>query len=307
MNIIKKILNFNCLEIILFVLLIHLLIISFQTKKEGFIDTRTEFVRHVDDDVYDDFYANVYDKILYNNIKNNFEIEHIFTNPSPNNFVLDIGCGTGHHVKLLNDLNIKALGIDNSNYMIHKCKSNFPELNFKKSNSSNIIEFPENTFSHILCFYFTIYYFKDKRQLLENCYHWLQPNGLLVIHLVNVNKFEPIVPNASYFDYENDPIRPTKSGITFDNFNYKASFIQHKNINFNTITLQKPNVIFKEQFIFNNKKKTRINEHKLYMSSQQSILAAAREIGFTLHSQIEMKDIQYNYNYLYILQKSSDY
>jgi ubiquinone/menaquinone biosynthesis C-methylase UbiE len=221
--------------------------------------------------------------------------------------VLDIGCGTGHHVKLLNDLNIKALGIDNSNYMIHKCKSNFPELNFKKSNSSNIIEFPENTFSHILCFYFTIYYFKDKRQLLENCYHWLQPNGLLVIHLVNVNKFEPIVPNASYFDYENDPIRPTKSGITFDNFNYKASFIQHKNINFNTITLQKPNVIFKEQFIFNNKKKTRINEHKLYMSSQQSILAAAREIGFTLHSQIEMKDIQYNYNYLYILQKSSDY
>ena len=76
-------------------------------------------------------------------------------------------------------------------------------------------------------------------------------------------------------------------------------------MNFNTINLQQPNVIFKEQFKFNDKKKTRINEHKLYMSSQQSILAAAREIGFILQSQIEMKDIDYDYNYLYTLQKPS--
>jgi len=41
------------------------------------------------------------------------------------------------------------------------------------------------------------------------------------------------------------------------------------------------------------------------MSSQQSILAAAREVGFILQSQIEMKDIQYDYNYLYTLPKPS--
>ena len=75
-------------------------------------------------------------------------------------------------------------------------------------------------------------------------------------------------------------------------------------MNFNTISLQQPNVIFKEQFKFNDKK-TRINEHKLYMSSQQSILAAARDIGFILQSQIEMKNIEYDYNYLYTLQKPS--
>ena len=159
----------------------------------------------------------------------------------------------------------------------------------------------ENTFSHILCLYFTIYYFKDKRQFLENCYQWLQPNGILVIHLVNVNKFDPIVPSATDFDTKSK--RPTKSLIDFDKFNYKSNFIHDKNMNFNTINLQQPNVIFKEQFKFNDKKKTRINEHKLYMSSQQSILAAAREIGFILQSQIEMKDIEYDYNYLYTLQK----
>ena len=302
MNIISKLNKISCLEIILFVLLISLLIVILnRNNKEGFIDEKADFVRHTDDDVYDDFYANVYDKILHNDTKNNFEIENIFTNPSPNNLVLDIGCGTGHHVKLLSDLKIKALGVDNSSSMIKKCKSNFPGLNFKVSNILNTMEFPENTFSHILCLYFTIYYFKDKRQFLENCYQWLQPNGVLVIHLVNVNKFDPIVPSATDFDKESK--RPTKSLIDFDKFNYKANFIHDKNMNFNTINLQQPNVIFKEQFKFNDKKKTRINEHKLYMSSQQSILATAREIGFILQSQIEMKDIEYDYNYLYTLQK----
>jgi len=186
------------------------------------------------------FYANVYDKILHNETKNNFEIENIFTNPSPNNFVLDIGCGTGHHVKQLNSLNIKVIGVDNSQSMIQKCKSNFPGLNFKVSNVLNTMEFPENTFSHILCLYFTIYYIKDKRLFFENCYHWLQPNGLLVIHLVNINKFDPIVPSATNCDIKST--RPTKSEINFDKFDYKANFIQDKNINFNTISLQQPNV-----------------------------------------------------------------
>ena len=230
---------------------------------------------------------------LFNNI-----LDESFTGK-----VLDIGCGTGHHVKLLSDLSIKALGVDSSPSMIKKCKSNFPGLNFKVSNILNTMEFPENTFSHILCLYFTIYYFKDKRQFLENCYQWLQPNGLLVIHLVNINKFDPVVPSATDCDIKSK--RPTKSLINFDKFDYKANFIQDKNINFNTINLLEPNVVFKEQFKFNNKNKTRINEHKLYMSSQQSILAAAREVGFILQSQIEMKDIQYDYNYLYTLQKPS--
>jgi SAM-dependent methyltransferase len=304
MNIISKLNKISYLEIILFVLLISLLIVFFnKNNKEGFIEEKANFIRHTDNDIYDDFYATVYDKILHNDTKNNFEIENIFTNPSPNNLVLDIGCGTGHHVKLLNDLNIKALGVDNSSSMIKKCKSNFPGLKFKVSNILNTMEFPENTFSHILCLYFTIYYFKDKRQFLENCYQWLQPNGILVIHLVNVNKFDPIVPSATDFDTKSK--RPTKSLIDFDKFNYKSNFIHDKNMNFNTINLQQPNVIFKEQFKFNDKKKTRINEHKLYMSSQQSILAAAREIGFILQSQIEMKDIDYDYNYLYTLQKPS--
>ena len=51
------------------------------------------------------------------------------------------------------------------------------------------------------------------------------------------------------------------------------------------------------------KNKARVNEHKLYMCSQQSILGTAKEVGFILKSHVEMKEIQYDYNYLYTLQK----
>ena len=50
-----------------------------------------------------------------------------------------------------------------------------------------------NSFSTITCFYFTIYYIKDKNTFLQNCYNWLMPGGYLVLHLVNRDKFDPIL------------------------------------------------------------------------------------------------------------------
>ncbi len=293
------------LEIILFVLLLSLIYVFMcKNSYEGFIEEKKEFLRHTDSDIYDSFYANVYDKILYNKDKNDFEITHIFPNPTKNSLVLDIGCGTGHHIKKINDLNIRAIGIDNSQAMIQKAKKNYPDLNFKLANIMNTMEFPENTFSHILCLYFTIYYIKDKRTFLENCYQWLKPKGILVIHLVNVSKFDPIVPHATSFNQESK--RPTKSEITFNQFTYNSDFQQNKSIDQNSVNLKQPNVIFKEIFKFNDKNKTRINEHKLYMSSQQSILATAKELGFILKNYTEMDSIDtYEYNYLYTLQKPS--
>jgi SAM-dependent methyltransferase len=291
------------LEIILFVLLLSLIYVFLCKKKyEGFIEEKKKFLRYTDKDIYDSFYANVYDKILYNKDKNDFEINYIFPNPIKNSMVLDIGCGTGHHIKKLDDLNITAIGIDNSPAMIKKAKKNYPDLTFKLANIMKTLEFPENTFSHILCLYFTIYYIKDKRTFLENCYQWLKPKGILVIHLVNINKFNPIVPHATSFNEKSK--RPTKSVITFDQFTYNSDFQQDRSINQDSVNLKQPNVVFKEVFKFNNENKTRINAHKLYMSSQNSILATAKELGFILKSYTEMNSIDtYEYNYLYTLQK----
>ena len=95
---IKMLKKISCLEIILLVLLLFLLyFILVKKKTEGFIQQKAGFTRHTNNDVYDNFYSNVYDKILLSKEKNQFEIDYILKNTHKNNYVLDIGCGTGHH------------------------------------------------------------------------------------------------------------------------------------------------------------------------------------------------------------------
>ena len=90
LKILKKI---SCLEILLIILLIYL-IYNFAFKKncEGFIQEKKSFFRHSDSDIYDDFYVNIYDKILFNSDKNDFEISYIF--PKTSNSYSSIGAHT---------------------------------------------------------------------------------------------------------------------------------------------------------------------------------------------------------------------
>jgi len=295
-------------EIILFVLICSLLFLFVLKKnKEGFINEKQEIAIYTGNDIFDDFYSKIYDKLLFDDTKLNFEIDHIFQNQNQNqnkmkNYnVLDIGCGTGHHINKLTNLNIKCIGIDNSKAMIAKSQNKFPKSKFKLANAMSSLEFPEHTFSHILCLHFTIYYFKDKRHFLENCFHWLKPNGVLILHLVNIKKFNIVLPNAKPFMKSHK--KTNQNIIMFDKLNYRSKFISDTNINFNTLRLDEPNVIFKEIFKFTDTNKVRINEHKLFMSSQNAIINSALEVGFMLKTYIEINIDTYNYNYLYTLEK----
>jgi ubiquinone/menaquinone biosynthesis C-methylase UbiE len=293
-------------EIILFVLICSLLFLFVLKKnKEGFINEKQEIAIYTGNDIFDDFYSKIYDKLLFDDTKLNFEIDHIFQNQNQNKMknynVLDIGCGTGHHINKLTNLNIKCIGIDNSKAMIAKSQNKFPKSNFKLANAMSSLEFPEHTFSHILCLHFTIYYFKDKRHFLENCFHWLKPNGVLILHLVNIKKINIVLPNAKPFMKSHK--KTNQNIIMFDKLNYRSKFINDTNINFNTLRLDEPNVIFKEIFKFTDTNKVRINEHKLFMSSQNAIINSALEVGFMLKTYIEINIDTYNYNYLYTLEK----
>jgi ubiquinone/menaquinone biosynthesis C-methylase UbiE len=293
-------------EIILFVLICSLLFLFVLKKnKEGFINEKQEIAIYTGNDIFDDFYSKIYDKLLFDDTKLNFEIDHIFQNQNQNKMkiynVLDIGCGTGHHINKLTNLNIKCIGIDNSKAMIAKSQNKFPKSKFKLANAMSSLEFPEHTFSHILCLHFTIYYFKDKRHFLENCFHWLKPNGVLILHLVNIKKFNIVLPNAKPFMKSHK--KTNQNIIMFNKLNYRSKFISDTNINFNTLRLDEPNVIFKEIFKFTDTNKVRINEHKLFMSSQNAIINSALEVGFMLKTYIEINIDTYNYNYLYTLEK----
>ena len=283
----------------LIILITVVIINKYQPKKEHFIQ-QNKFVMKQGADVYDSFYATIYNDLVYDNIKNEYEIGEIIntTHPTEQSLILDIGSGTGQHVAALNDKGYPAVGLDLSPGMVGQAKKKFPEMDFKQGNALEFMLYPADSFTHILCLYFTIYYIKDKTQFIKNCYDWLKPGGYFIIHLVNRDKFDPILNTA-------DPLqlvsaqryakkRITNSLIKFKDFQYRADFKLDRSNDVAT---------FEEIFKDDNTKHIRQNIHKMHMPTQKYILSLAKQTGFILKGKIDMVPIQYEYQYLYILYK----
>jgi len=300
----SKLSNFG--KILIFIALLLIIVVFFKSieipglNKEGF-QSKDKFLFKTGVDIYDDFYANIYDYLVFNNVKDAYEIGEIVntTNISENSVILDVGCGTGHHVGLLGEKNLDVLGIDISPSMVETAKKNYPNFKFNISNALDNTQFNHNIFTHILCLYFTIYYFPDKRVFFDNCMDWLMPGGCLVVHLVNRDKFDPILPpgNPLYIvspqKYAKERITTTK--ITFNDFIYNSDFKLNKDANIAT---------FDEKFKFNDGN-VRKQEQKLYMEDEQDILTIAQQCGFILQGKIDLVKCAYEYQYLYILMKPS--
>lgn len=252
------------------------------------------------ENIYDSFYSNIYDELVYSKKKNQYEILSTIKKTSipKNSPVLDIGSGTGHHVDLFNSNGYKCTGLDISKDMVKKAQNNYKNHKFVLGDALKTITFPEQSFSMISCFYFTLYYIKNKRQFFGNCYYWLKSNGYLVLHLVDRELFDPIIPAGDPFvlispqNYAKKRI--TSSVVKFNDFDYKANFNLNSNKQIGTL---------KETIKFKNSKKVRENEHIFYMQTQKEILSMAKEAGFILQSKIDLSRCQYDYQYIYILYK----
>ena len=307
-NFYNKTSNFG--KILLFISLLLILMSFFRfidakINNKGFnIEGYTQndnYLFKTGNDVYDSFYATIYDHLVFNSLKNNYETEIIMNKSLPTNksVVLDVGCGTGHHVANLSSKNINVIGVDISQPMINKAKEKYPKYNFIVGDVLNRDQFQNNSFTHILCLYFTVYYFKDKRIFFNNCMDWLMPGGLLIVHLVNREKFDPILPpgNPLYIvspqKYAKERITNTK--ITFNDFVYESNFNFNKN---------KDLAVFEEKFKFNNGK-IRKQEQVLYMENTSEILTIAEQCGFTLKAKVDLVKCAYENQYLYILVKPS--
>jgi SAM-dependent methyltransferase len=300
-NCYNKLPNFG--KIFLFTALLLVLVVFFRSLmpiKETFIDSEN-FLFKQGPDIYDDFYADIYDYLVFNKIKNDYEIGTIINlkQPDEKSIIADIGCGTGHHVNDLNSMGLKIIGIDISPSMINKAKQNYPSIsnNFKIGNGLNGHLFNDNSLTHILCLYFTIYYFDDKMRFFNNCMNWLIPGGYLIVHLVDKYKFDPILPpgNPLYIvspqKYAKERI--TKTKVTFNDFIYNANF-----------KLEQSNdiAIFDEKIKFNNGK-VRKQEHKLYMEDLSTIVNMAQDAGFIVHAKVDLVKCAYEYQYLYVFVK----
>jgi SAM-dependent methyltransferase len=291
-------------KILLFISLLLLLVLAFKGlpskhMKEGF-EQNDQFLIKTGPDIYDNFYANIYDYLVFNTLKNDYEVGEIVnkTSPSSKSRILDVGCGTGHHVASLGSKGYDILGIDISSSMIEKAKENFPNYKFEVADALDGSEFEPDSFTHILCMYFTIYYFPDKAQFFQNCYKWLMPGGYMIVHLVDRAMFDPILPPGNPLLYIS-PQRYAKERITstkvkFVDFSYSANFQLDESKNM---------AYFTEKMKNDKDGKVRKNEHKMYMPDSQEILDEAQSSGFILEGKIDLLQCQYEYQYLYILVK----
>jgi|UniRef100_A0A6C0LVS0 SAM-dependent methyltransferase len=252
--------------------------------------------------IYDDFYANVYDSLTYTHSKNEFEIQKIvkYTEPTKKSIILDIGSGTGHHVKQLTDAGVgDVTGVDNSEPMVKKAKEINPKNKYVLGDVMKPSLFKNSQFTHITCLYFTIYYFKNKQAFLSNCFNWLMPGGKLTIHVVDKSMFDPILPPANPLlvvsPQRYSKNRITHSNIVFDEFKYGSNFEVDENSD---------NAVFVEKFTTRKEGKLfRKNKHELHMSDIPTILSIARKVGFIELQKVDMIRAEYEYQYLYVLQK----
>lgn len=296
-NVYKKMSIFG--KLLLFTILFLCLVILFKTPlKEGY-EQNDKFLFKKGPEVYDNFYATIYDFLVFNNIKDDYEITQIVNKTTPNtsSVILDVGSGTGHHVAKIAEHSKNIIGIDISPSMVEKAKENYPNYDFKVGDALNVNEFNNNMFTHITCLYFTVYYFEDKQLFFNNCMEWLKPGGFLILHLVNREKFDPILPpgNPLYVvspqKYAKERI--TKTKINFNDFVYNSNFMLNENKNIAT---------FDEKFTFKNGK-VRRQEQVLYMENTEDILTRAADAGFIVEGKIDLVNCAYEHQYLYILVK----
>lgn len=270
-------------------------------RREGFAERQSEsFVQCTDTPrIYDDFYADVYDHLVYNNAKDAFEVEKIVeaTGLKKTQRVLDVGCGTGHHVAALAAV-ADAVGVDVSRAMVEKARGNYPALDFTVGDATQADLFAPASFSVITCLYFTIYYL-DKPRFFANCARWLRPAGFVALHLVDRDDFDPILPPGNPLLFIS-PQRYAKKRITttrakFEDFAYSANF---------DCAPGDPDVQFTEKFRHDATGKTRKNVHHMRMEQPDEIIEMARQAGLVVRGKYDMVACQYEYQYLYILQKA---
>lgn len=267
---------------------------------EGFTQ-KEPFILKEGESIYDDFYCQIYDEIHKPEQRRDFELMTIVksTQPSKKSIILDVGSGTGHLVNELRESGYNAYGIDKSDAMVSYSEKKFPKSDYRCETALEPMTFEKSTFSHIICSYFTIYEFQNRRTFFRNCFFWIQPGGYLILHLADMKKFDTITPIGKASLKEN-PQRFSKKRITdtvvdFPDYEYKSSFQVKENENL---------VILKETFKDKSSQNIRQNEHVLYMDSMETILSEAQENGFLLHSKTDMSScIDDENQYIYILER----
>jgi len=305
--------------ILLIIIAVHLVNYK-QATYENYDDMTSgkRFESKIDSEVFDLFYSKYYDDIHENKDRDVAQLKIILNYAKNKKFVkfLDVGCGTGYHVSLLDKMKYDVVGIDKSKTMIAAAKSKYHDCNFNVGDILNNNLYDYSSFTHIICLNKTIYYIKDKDTFFDNCSLLLTSDGLLIIHLVDRDKFKPFII------YKNDKTvlyNPEKynNAITRNLIKINSSLEYvceyEKNEDYETsetnelakLDLNNPYSYYKETFQNVETNNVRKNIINLYMPTIDEIVAIAKVKGFIVKDKQSLASIDHNNEFLFILKKVS--
>lgn len=270
---------------------------------EGF-ETGESIMLEEPEKYYDALYASVYKALWHKEQQLEFErvsmqditlAEKVKTDVK----VLDLCCGIGQHACWFKDLGLDYTGVDLSPEMLQQARKDCPSSKFQKGDVTSSSLFPPKSFSHGLLLGFSAYMFPNIKSVSDNAYLWIQPGGYFVVHLVEPDKYDPLLDLASPFaafslqkySYE----RQMKSEIYFDGFKYTGTFIKNKN---------DEDAAFDEVFSFYNtetspgKIKYREQKQHWHMPSLDSIIDSIKSSGFRLQEKVHLVSCGKEYQYL---------
>jgi SAM-dependent methyltransferase len=250
---------------------------------EGFRQSKP-FILKSGANAYDNFYAEIYDIINIPEEAAAFDYDTIITNTLPDsehsNFLI-VGSGTGDLVNKLTVNGYNAHGIDKSQAMIDICKTKYPTDDNQCACVEVVASFDKNSFTHIVCSDYTLYYMKDKYNFFRRCYNWLIPNGYLIVHIVDKHNFTPVKPCVNkildvQLSKESALRNINRTNVDFGDFTY--------NVNYDMNKLSTDRMGIKETFTDKGSKKVRQNEITLHIEDMKNVLTTARNAGFIQHS-----------------------
>lgn len=263
---------------------------------EGF-EQGEHFVLKRNNDIYDSYYAMIYDELYRPAPRVEFEYKTILdmTHPTTKNSVfLDVGSGTGSLVNKLTAEGYVAYGIDTSRPMVELSQQKYPSIDTKCGDVMDPMSYDRGMFTHVTCMNFTVYHLQDKWAFFRNCYYWLVPNGYLILHLVDRAGYNPIVPAAIPSAIDNpqkySQTRITDAVVQFPGFSYKNT------TDFDSTGDDR--VVVKETFKDAATAKVRQNELTLYMQDIRDLLYIAQKCGFILQGKATYSNDDSQYIYM---------
>lgn len=302
----KYIIEDNLTKIFLLIAMLALILFISKKNDKEYFENQRIYTSSNNQDIFDNNYIDLYNNIIIDTDKNKYFVNKILeqTNISTNSNVLNIGCKTGNINKLLQDIKIKSVGLDQSKFMINYCKNNYSNIDFDILDIKNIdsVSIFTNNVSHILCLNMEIYYLEDIDLFFSKCYNLLDNNGYLIIHLVDYKKFNntSVYSRFNNFNPNNLSIKKVNdSVIKFNDIIYNTKYrIYPNDFGRNTVT-------FTETIENNNSGNIHEYIHSLNMLTNTNIKKIAKDSGFKLEKIIDIDLPNYNNEYIYVFVKDS--